>query len=93
MGGVGVRRAGTELRKMPRRQFHFRAKILTGRTGPLHACSIADISERGARLVLDDEAELPDRFLLLLSPQGEARRVCRLVWCDGPTVGVEFAGG
>ncbi|HTV35478.1 MAG TPA: PilZ domain-containing protein [Xanthobacteraceae bacterium] len=84
------RRAGTELRKNPRRQFHYQAKILTSETGRPSACAIADISECGARIILAMDEELPPSFLLLLSSQGSTRRICRLVWQDGLTVGVEF---
>ena len=54
-------------------------------------CYIDDISEAGAPLVLENECELPERFILLLSRKGDARRQCRLVWRDGLTVGVAFS--
>jgi hypothetical protein len=90
---VGNYRTRAELRKKPRRQFHYRAKILTSRAGPPHACSIADISQTGARIVLGHDEELPQRFVLLLSGNGDARRICRLIWQDGLSVGVEFTDG
>jgi len=83
-------RNGIELRRKPRRQFRYRAKILTSEKGAPRLCSIADISEIGARIVLAKDEELPRRFLLLLSSQGDARRICRLVWRRGLTIGVEF---
>lgn len=93
MGGVAKSRGGRELRKKPRRQFDYLAKILTSKNEPPRLCTIADISQNGARLVLDADDELPQRFVLLLSVTGEARRFCRLVWQSGPTVGVEFGSG
>lgn len=87
---AGNYRKRTELRKKPRRQFHYSARILTDQNGPPHACSIADISETGARLELANDAELPERFMLLLTKTGDARRRCRVVWRTGLTVGVEF---
>jgi hypothetical protein len=33
---------------------------------------------------------LPDRFFLLLTPNGAAHRRCRLIWRDGLTFGVKF---
>lgn len=51
----------------------------------------SDVSDSGARLIVDEEGELPDKFILLLNKSGEARRVCRLVWRDGKTLGVEFS--
>jgi hypothetical protein len=80
----------SDLRKKPRREFHYLAKILTGPQDPARRCTIADVSESGARLLLDSDDELPDRFFLLLSLNGGARRRCRVVWRNGASVGVEF---
>jgi len=63
---------------------------LTAPKAPLIACSIADVSESGARLTLERDDELPDKFLLLLTANGRARRHCRVVWRTGVIVGVEF---
>jgi hypothetical protein len=79
-----------ELRRKPRRQFHYTASILTdGKASPCR-CAIADVSETGARLVLERACEVPERFILLLSRSGDARRHCRLIWRDDLTIGVEF---
>jgi hypothetical protein len=87
---VGNFRNRAELRGKPRRQFHYNANILIeGDTTP-HPCAIADISETGARLQLEADCELPERFILLLTKSGEARRHCRVVWRDGLFVGAEF---
>jgi len=85
------RNRGAEQRKTLRRQFHYGAHILVDDKGTVHKCSIADISHAGARLVLESECTLPDRFVLLLSESGSARRFCRLVWRNDMTVGVAFA--
>jgi len=82
-------RAQTELRKKPRRPLHYRARILLSRKGQPRPCSLEDISESGARIVLQRDEELPKRFLLLLTPRGLGR-LCREVWRDELTVGVEF---
>jgi methyl-accepting chemotaxis protein len=87
---VGNFRAHAEMRKKPRRQFHYNARVLTGGDTPPIACSIADISETGARLTLESENELPDEFVLVLTPKGNPRRQCRVIWRDGLAVGVEF---
>lgn len=87
---VGNFRNRAELRKKPRRAFHYNARIVTGGELPSIACSIADISEFGARLALKSEAALPDEFVLLLTPKGVPRRNCRVVWRDGLALGVEF---
>jgi hypothetical protein len=87
---VGNYRNRAELRKKPRRQFHYTARILVDKKTPPIACSISDISESGALLSLEAEQELPDTFMLLLTANGGARRSCRVVWRDGLTMGVEF---
>jgi hypothetical protein len=90
MVGVGNYRNHAELRKKPRRQFHYTARILTGKEAPAIACSISDISDIGARLTLERDHELPETFMLLLTANGGARRQCRVVWRTGVTIGVEF---
>jgi PilZ domain len=82
--------ARSELRAKSRRQFHYNASVLIDGTSPPQPCAIADISDIGARLVLAKECELPERFILLLTRRGEARRHCRLVWRNGLSAGVEF---
>jgi PilZ domain len=90
MGVVSRVQTRRDLRKRPRKRLQYRANILIGEKGPLQPCSITDISQSGARLVLETDRELPQRFMLLLSSRGDARRVCRQVWRDGENVGVEF---
>jgi len=80
-----------EQRKRPRRPLHYAAKIMIDGAQSPRACTMSDVSHYGARLVLDADVELPDRFVLLLSANGGARRRCRVIWRAGVTVGVEFA--
>jgi hypothetical protein len=87
---TGNYRNRAELRKKPRRAFHYAAKILTDGTSPPRKCAVTDISHSGARLVLETAEELPDRFLLLLTKNGGARRRCKVIWRNGTTVGVQF---
>jgi hypothetical protein len=91
---VGNYRNHAELRKKPRQPFHYTARIVTDPTTPQLSCTIADISESGARLTLEhDNDKVPETLVLLLTPNGGARRHCRVVWRDGSTVGVEFPDG
>jgi hypothetical protein len=87
---VGNFRNQAELRRKPRRHFHYNASVLLDATSSPRRCSISDISETGARIMLESECELPERFILLLTPSGEARRHCRLVWKNGLSAGVAF---
>jgi hypothetical protein len=88
---VGNYRNRAELRKKPRRHFHYGARIFTNKETPTIKCSIVDISESGARLELKRNEELAEAFVLLLTPDGSALRHCRVVWRDGLAVGVKFA--
>jgi hypothetical protein len=88
----GNHQNSAELRKKPRRQFHYAAKIVVGDGAPI-SCTIFDVSHTGARLVLENNDKLPDRFILLLATNGGARRDCRVVWRTGQSLGVEFAAG
>ena len=57
--------------------------------GPWIECFIQDVSEGGA--CIDVGALVtPAIFMLLLSPRGEVRRVCKSVWRKGELVGVKF---
>ena len=57
---------------------------------PLHGCAVADISETGARLNVEDIDSIPDEFMLVLSRRGDAQRKCRVVWRKQRQIGVEF---
>lgn len=85
-------RGQREQRKKPRRLLRYRAQLLLDRNGKSRPCYIADISESGARIVLETDEALPKRFLLLLASRGGLRD-CRQVWRDGSTLGVEFLAG
>ena len=49
-----------------------------------------DVSATGARLKLDKPDPLPKQFVLLLSHNGDLRRLCSVAWQSETTVGVQF---
>jgi hypothetical protein len=57
--------------------------------GPWIDCHIIEVSKDGACLDVGTVA-LPRLFMLLMSPKGEVRRICKLLWRRGETAGVEF---
>jgi hypothetical protein len=57
--------------------------------GPWLECFVTDISEGGAGLRVGSLA-LPKNFMLLLTENGEVKRICRLVWRRGEFAGVRF---
>ena len=80
-----------ESRRKPRRQLRYGASILTEPGQTPRECTISDVSEIGARLVIEGSSEeLPPRFVLLLTKDGSPRRTCRIVWREGSKVGVAF---
>jgi PilZ domain len=85
-------RSGVNLRKKERRPFRMIARISIDSNTTLIPCTLSDISEIGARVLLeDDQGDLPIIFRLILAPGGP-RRECRVIWRDGITVGVAFIG-
>lgn len=93
MAALDHYRTRPELRGKPRRQFRYTAQILIdGKSAP-RPCKLVDVSETGARIILKQDESLPDRFLLLLSEDGGARRKCRVVWRDARVIGVAFTDG
>jgi hypothetical protein len=79
-------------RKHPRRHFERTAwaEIAPGRRT---ACSVADISDKGARLGGRGMDALPDRFVLRFTANGKVARKCRVAWRRDGEVGVQFVDG
>ncbi len=76
-------------RKSRRRIIHHTASILL-EADQILPCSILDVSDTGARLEPAKPDSVPDYFGLLLSENGLPRRECRVVWREGPQIGVIF---
>jgi len=85
-------RKQSEKRRHPRRQINYAgAKIIIDKKGTALNCRLFDVSQGGARIVLENVQGVPDRFLLLLAPTGATPRVCRVIWRNGPILGVAFS--
>lgn len=76
-------------RKARRRPLRYTAWLAL-KAGQLHGCALSDMSDSGARIEVEDSKIIPDRFVLLLSGNGKARRKCRVVWREERQVGVTF---
>ena len=76
-------------RKHQRHAINRLARFQTVNGGLSRECTITDISESGARLFVA-EAEIPDKFYLLISGAKVVREECQLVWRLGGEVGVKF---
>jgi len=54
------------------------------------SCEICNLSEGGAKLLLDEKIRLPEEFMLVLRTDGVIGRQCRKIWHLGQKVGVRF---
>ena len=82
-----------EERSHPRREVHIAAKINLG-GGSLHDCMVLDISDSGARIAIKAPQDIPDEFLICLTPHGfPVVRRCRLIWRSDSEIGVELYTG
>jgi hypothetical protein len=77
-------------RKMRRHPLRYAAWVAVGDSSLAKGCTIADVSETGARLELELGADLPNEFWLLLSSDGKVRRRCKVMWQTGDQVGVRY---
>lgn len=79
------------MRRNPRNKIDRPAWISVGDGNPLRKCTVVDISNSGAKLILEDVDEIPDKFSLWMSRHGNPRYSCRVAWSGQNTVGVEFS--
>jgi hypothetical protein len=89
MAGTSLRKQ-SEQRRHRRQPLNYAAWIVTSPTSKPLQCMMSDVSKSGAKLAYKGDAELPDRFMLLLSNDGKTRRMCRVAWREGSRMGVEF---
>ena len=55
-------------------------------------CTVADLSNTGVRLVVDEPHAVAARFRLLLRRDAIPGRRCRVIWRKGQEIGAEFVG-
>jgi hypothetical protein len=79
-------------RKNKRKPIRYTAWLAV-ENSPLHGCVVADISDSGAKLDVENSENLPDKFVLLLSRRTSLRRLCRAVWRTRTQIGVHFEKG
>jgi len=53
-------------------------------------CVVCNISDHGAKLLIDQAAKVPGEFILALSANRDANRPCHVVWRIGNKMGVRF---
>jgi hypothetical protein len=78
-----------EKRKTARKPMRYSAWLHVGGAKPV-GCTVADISDTGARLDVEAPDAIPERCILLLSKNGRPQRRCRTVWRTSSQIGVQF---
>jgi hypothetical protein len=60
--------------------------------GQLQGCVLADVSDTGCKLDVENSSNIPDTFTLWLSNNGSAQRKCKCkaVWRTARQMGVAF---
>jgi PilZ domain len=53
-------------------------------------CTILDVSESGARIMVASSARIPREFWLVFSKDGARRRRCRMVWRSNDQLGLAY---
>ena len=82
--GIGVQ----DKRRAARESTYKVARIGGGGRASIH-CGVRNLSATGACLRLDDAQQIPDRFNLVFD-SGEPSRLCRVVWRNARSLGVQF---
>ena len=71
-----------------RRRRHQWAWVTLEGDATVHDCRVLDVSQNGAKVVIDVAAEIGTRFGLALVPH--CPRLCEIVWRRGRTLGIKF---
>lgn len=79
-----------EKRKDHRQPLKYPAKIDLGDGAPHLPCELMDVSVSGARIIVEDQSKLPDRFILLLAAEHGTMRRCKVIWREDNSLGLEF---
>lgn len=77
-------------RKSVRRTIGYGAKIVAIDGSWEHDCRVVDVSDSGAKLMVQEKHDLPKDFILALSLDGKATRQCHVMWTKDTEIGVVF---
>ena len=77
-------------RKHRRRSLSRRATLRGADGSVIATCTMSDISDGGARVLLDPSVRLPETFSLWLRANGSVYRECKVAWRAEDVLGVEF---
>jgi PilZ domain len=80
----------TDLRRSERNSANVPAVIRTDDATVTLACVVCNLSEGGAKLLIEGSDPLPSEFILFLRPNSPVGRRCQTMWRLGDKVGVRF---
>jgi len=80
----------SDLRRSERNDSNVPAVIRTADAAPALPCVVCNLSEGGAKLLLEGSDALPAEFILFLRPNSPVGRRCQVIWRLGNKVGVRF---
>jgi PilZ domain len=81
-----------EQRRSLRERVHFPAWIEIGDGSTRRDCTVLDVSEGGARIMVSSPVKIPREFWLVFSKFGTRRRRCRVAWRSTEQIGVTYVG-
>ena len=84
------KRTFIEQRQSIREQVQFPAWIDFGDGSQPRDCTVLDVSEDGARIMVSSPVKLPKEFWLVLSKDRTRRRHCQMVWHSDTEVGLKY---
>jgi hypothetical protein len=79
-----------EQRRSIREHVCFPAWIEIDRAAERSECTVLDVSESGARLVVPSKTRFPKEFWLVFSKDGTRRRRCRMAWQSSEQIGLTY---
>ena len=85
-----ARQTFIEQRRSLRENVYFQAWIQIG--AGQRECTVLDVSDSGARILVSSPMSVPSEFRLLLSKDGKRWRVCELIWRSDDQIGVAYQG-
>ena len=78
------------MRNSVRKALRHPAWMDIGDGSPLRSCTLSDVSQTGAKLVIENPNDIPAEFTLLLTGDGAVRRRCRVMRRGNGEIGVQF---
>jgi hypothetical protein len=79
-----------EQRRSIREHVYFPAWTETGNGSQRGECTVLDVSESGARIMVSPLVRFPKEFWLVFSKDGTRRRRCRIIWRSNEQIGVTY---